>query len=65
MSEVRHHSGDASIVATVHAFRDPFTEGLKRHDDVSLIKLSQVNQDAVLGSLIDALIQEEPHGEDG
>ncbi len=49
-------SGDASIVATVHAFRDPFTEGLKRRDDVSLIKLSRGNRDAVLDSLIDALI---------
>jgi nucleoside-triphosphatase len=37
--------GDAPIVATVHTFRHPFTDALKRRRDVSLLKLTASNRD--------------------
>jgi nucleoside-triphosphatase len=40
-----------SLVATVHAFRHPFTDQLKRRSDVDIVKLNKANR----GELPDAL----------
>jgi nucleoside-triphosphatase len=39
--------GDVPIVATVHTFRHPFTDALKRRRDVSTIKLTAANRDGL------------------
>ena len=39
--------GDRSIVATVHAFRHPITDALKRRGDVELVRVTERNRDAL------------------
>jgi nucleoside-triphosphatase len=42
---------DVPLVATVHAFRHPFTDDLKRRPDVELVKLSRANRDELPDAL--------------
>jgi len=37
--------GDTPIVATVHAFRHPFTDALKRRPDAEVVRLTRENRD--------------------
>jgi nucleoside-triphosphatase len=37
--------GDTPVVATVHVFRDPFTDALKRRPNVEIIRLTRENRD--------------------
>jgi nucleoside-triphosphatase len=37
--------GDTPVVATVHAFRHPFTDRLKRRPDADLVRLTRENRD--------------------
>jgi nucleoside-triphosphatase len=39
--------GDVPVVATVHAKNQAFTDGLKRRDDVELIRLTKGNRDVI------------------
>jgi nucleoside-triphosphatase len=39
--------GDAPIVATVHTFRHPLTDALKRRWDVTLVKLTRSNREGL------------------
>jgi nucleoside-triphosphatase len=36
---------DVLLVATVHSFRHPFTDALKRRDDVEVVKVTAANRD--------------------
>jgi nucleoside-triphosphatase len=36
---------DVGLVATVHSFRHPFTDALKRRDDVEVVKVTAANRD--------------------
>jgi nucleoside-triphosphatase len=47
---------DVSIVATVHAFRHPFTDELKGRGGVELIRLSTANRDELPESLAERLL---------
>jgi nucleoside-triphosphatase len=49
---------DASttVVATVHAFRHPFTDQLKNRSGIELIKLTRANRDALPAQLVDRLL---------
>jgi nucleoside-triphosphatase len=42
---------DVPVVATVHAFRHPFTDQLKRRSDVEVVRLSRANRDELPDSL--------------
>jgi nucleoside-triphosphatase len=42
---------DVPLVATVHAFRHPFTDELKRRSDVEVIRLNKANRDELPGAL--------------
>jgi nucleoside-triphosphatase len=42
---------DVPLVATVHAFRDPFTDDLKARPDVEVVKLSRANRDELPAAL--------------
>jgi nucleoside-triphosphatase len=37
------------VAATVHAFRDPFTDALKQRRDVKLVRLTRENRDRLPG----------------
>jgi nucleoside-triphosphatase len=37
--------GDTPVIATVHAFRHPFTDRLKRRPDAELVRLTRANRD--------------------
>lgn len=37
--------GDPPVVATVHAFRHPFTDALKRRPDADVVRLTRENRD--------------------
>jgi nucleoside-triphosphatase len=37
--------GDTPVVATVHAFRHPFTDALKRRPDAEVVRLTRENRD--------------------
>jgi nucleoside-triphosphatase len=39
--------GDVPIVATVHTFRHPFTDALKRRPDVTVLRLTAGNRDGL------------------
>jgi nucleoside-triphosphatase len=39
--------GDIPIVATVHAHRHPFTDELKRRDDIEVRRVTRANRDAL------------------
>ncbi|MBD0282383.1 MAG: NTPase [Thermoleophilaceae bacterium] len=43
------------VIATVHAFRHPFTDGLKQRSGVELIRLSRANRDELPGMLAERL----------
>jgi nucleoside-triphosphatase len=47
---------DVPIVATVHTFRHPFTDELKRRADVVLIRLSKANRDGLPDELAERLL---------
>jgi nucleoside-triphosphatase len=47
--------GDTPIVATVHAFRHPFTDALKRRGDAEVVRLTRVNRDDLPGRLAQKL----------
>jgi nucleoside-triphosphatase len=44
------------LVATVHSFRHPFTDQLKRRSDVELIRLSKANRDGLPGALAERVL---------
>ena len=52
-----------TVVATVHTFRHPFTDELKRRPGVEMIKLTRANRDAVPAQLVERLLRE--HHPDG
>jgi nucleoside-triphosphatase len=37
--------GGKSLVATVHVYKHPFTDGLKRRTDIKVVKLAKANRD--------------------
>jgi nucleoside-triphosphatase len=39
------------IVATIHGFRHPFTDALKRRDDVELLRITEKTRDALPAEL--------------
>lgn len=39
--------GALPIVATIHVFKHPFTDALKRRDDVELVRVTPTNRDAL------------------
>ena len=43
--------GDRPVLATVHAFRHPFTDALKRRPDVEVVRVTERNRDALPGEL--------------
>jgi len=47
---------DVSVVATVHAFRHPFTDELKRRSDVELVRLTKANRDDLPDALAARLL---------
>jgi nucleoside-triphosphatase len=51
--------GDTPIVATVHAFRDPFTDALKRRPDAEVTRLTHENRDELPGLLAQKLAPRE------
>jgi nucleoside-triphosphatase len=46
----------ASIVATVHAFRHPFTDGLKRRPGVEVVRISEANRDGLPALLLERIL---------
>jgi nucleoside-triphosphatase len=50
-------TADVPIVATVHAFRHPFTDELKRRAGVELIRLSKANRDELPDALAERLLR--------
>jgi nucleoside-triphosphatase len=52
--------GGASLVATIHAFRHPFTDALKARDDVHVVRLSHGNRDALPERLARELREGQP-----
>lgn len=54
--------GDRAILATVHAFRHPFTDALKRRADVELVRVTERNRDALPGELAVRLLNQLPRG---
>jgi nucleoside-triphosphatase len=47
---------DAPLVATVHAFRHPFTDELKRRPGVELVRLTRANRDDLPDALAARLV---------
>ena len=47
--------GDVPIVATVHTFRHPFTDALKRRPDVTVVPLTAASRDHVPAKLAELL----------
>jgi nucleoside-triphosphatase len=47
---------DAPLVATVHAFRHPFTDELKRRPGVELVRLTRANRDDLPDALAARLL---------
>jgi nucleoside-triphosphatase len=47
---------DVPLVATVHAFRHPFTDALKRRPGVELLRLSRANRDDLPDALAARLV---------
>lgn len=48
--------GDTPIVATVHAFRHPFTDALKRRPDAEVVHLRRENRDELPRLLAEKLV---------
>jgi nucleoside-triphosphatase len=49
-------NSDVPIVATVHAFRHPFTDEMKRRAGVELIRLGRANRDGLPDALAERLL---------
>jgi nucleoside-triphosphatase len=47
--------GDVPIVSTVHTFRHPFTDALKRRADVATVRLTAANRDGLPAELAERL----------
>jgi nucleoside-triphosphatase len=47
---------DTPIVATVHAHRHPFTDALKRRDDVEVRRVTRANRDALPKQILAILV---------
>ena len=47
---------DTPIVATVHAHRHPFTDALKRRDDVVVRRVTRANRDALPEQILPILV---------
>ncbi len=47
---------EVSLVATVHVFKDDFTDGLKRRRDVEVVKVSASNRDSLPEDIVARLI---------
>jgi nucleoside-triphosphatase len=47
---------DTPIVATVHAHRHPFTDALKRRDDIEVRRVTRANRDALPGEILATLV---------
>jgi nucleoside-triphosphatase len=47
---------DTPIVATVHAHRHPFTDALKRRDDVDVRRVTRANRDALPEQILAILV---------
>jgi nucleoside-triphosphatase len=47
---------DMAVVATVHAHRHPFTDELKRRDDVAVERVTRGNRDALPARILAALL---------
>lgn len=45
-----------AVVATVHAHRDPFTDELKRRDDVEIERVTRASRDGLPGRLLAVLV---------
>jgi nucleoside-triphosphatase len=48
--------GSVPVVATVHVFRHPFTDALKRRDDVERIAVTAKSRDALPGELATRIV---------
>jgi nucleoside-triphosphatase len=48
--------GDTPVVATVHAHRHPFTDGLKRRGDVKVQRVTRGNRDALPKQILAMLV---------
>jgi nucleoside-triphosphatase len=48
--------GDTPVVATVHVFRDPFTDALKRRSDAEVMHLTRVNRDEIPALVANATV---------
>jgi nucleoside-triphosphatase len=46
---------ETPVVATVHAFRHPFTDRLKRRRDAEVVRLTRANRDELPGRLAEGL----------
>jgi nucleoside-triphosphatase len=46
-----------SVAATVHTFRDPFTDALKARPDVELVRLTRENRDSLPGQIVELLLE--------
>jgi nucleoside-triphosphatase len=52
--------GETPVVATVHAFRHPFTDRLKRRRDAEVVRLTRANRDEFPGLLAERLVPSRP-----
>jgi nucleoside-triphosphatase len=52
--------GETPVVATVHAFRHPFTDRLKRRRDAEVVRLTRANRDELPGLLAERLVPPRP-----
>jgi nucleoside-triphosphatase len=52
--------GETPVVATVHAFRHPFTDRLKRRRDAEVVRLTRANRDELPGLLAERLVPSRP-----
>jgi nucleoside-triphosphatase len=50
-------AGERPVAATVHAFRDPFTDALKARGDIVLISLTRSNRDELPRLLASRLLE--------
>jgi nucleoside-triphosphatase len=49
--------GDTPVIATVHVFRHPFTDRLKRRPDARVLRLTRENRDQLPRSLAERLVR--------
>jgi nucleoside-triphosphatase len=52
--------GETPVVATVHAFRHPFTDRLKGRRDAEVVRLTRANRDELPGLLAQRLVPSRP-----